>query len=68
MGKAIPNMIKSKCNDLLEALPNAFSNDFEKNKQVIHALELPWSKKQKNLMAGYMTRLVKKKAKEISVN
>lgn len=61
MGKAIPNLIKVKSQELLNLMPDAFNDNFENNKLKIRELKLPFSKKQQNLMAGYITRIKKEK-------
>ncbi len=62
MGKAVPRNIKQRANLLIEKFPDETSDDFEKNKEFINSMELPFSKKTRNLMAGFITR--QKKSKE----
>lgn len=59
MGKAVPKGIKSKANLLVSKFADRFSPDFDKNKEFIKTLELPFSKKERNLMAGFITRKMK---------
>jgi ribosomal protein S17E len=63
MGKSVPKLIKAKAAELVELLPD-LTTDFDANKQKIKALGLPYSKKQINIIAGYITRLKKKELKE----
>ncbi len=60
MGKAVPKDIKRKANMLFDAYPDQISDDFEKNKAFIDSLNMPMSKKTRNLVAGF---LVRKKAR-----
>lgn len=56
MGKAVPKNIKLRAAVLMEKYPDSFSNDFEKNKEFIVSLELPFPKSTINLITGYITR------------
>tara|TARA_Y100000310_G_scaffold342688_1_gene446936 strand:+ start:4321 stop:4512 length:192 start_codon:yes stop_codon:yes gene_type:complete len=56
MGKSVPKAIKSRSNILIKMFPEKFSRDFEKNKLVIDSFELPFSKTDRNLIAGFITR------------
>lgn len=62
MGKAVPQNIKSKVRELLKTHGSEFGTEFDKNKQVINSFGIPLSKEQRNLVAGYITRLKSKKA------
>ena len=57
MGKAIPKAIKSRCDTLIEGFSDKFSKDFEANKKALNEMDLPFSKTERNLMAGYLVRL-----------
>ncbi len=59
MGKAVPKGIKSRANLLIESFPETFTKDFDKNKEFVMQLKLPFSKKERNVMAGFITRKVK---------
>ena len=59
MGKAVPQNIKSKANTLLDTYPDRFSSDFEKNKELINDFDMSLSKQQRNLLAGYISRVKK---------
>ncbi len=56
MGKAVPRIIKQRSNELLKAYPDNFSREFEKNKEFLKSLELPFSKTELNLMSGFISR------------
>ncbi|HZX34077.1 MAG TPA: 30S ribosomal protein S17e [archaeon] len=57
MGKAVPQNIKSRANVLIQAFPENFSDNFEKNKDFINSLGMPLSKLQRNLVAGFIVRI-----------
>ncbi|MCD6247524.1 MAG: 30S ribosomal protein S17e [Candidatus Diapherotrites archaeon] len=61
MGKAVPKIIKHRAKCFLEKFPDKFSSDFEKNKQFLRSLNLPFSKLEINLMAGFIARLLDNK-------
>ncbi len=61
MGRIKPKFVKINARRLLEMYPDKFSDDFEHNKNVIKEMNLISSKKIINQLAGYITRLVKKK-------
>ena len=58
MGKAVPKAIKIRADKLIELMPEKFSTDFEKNKSVLSELNLPFSKTDRNLIAGFITRKI----------
>jgi len=64
MGKAVPKNVKSRAIMLAKDKPELFSQDFDKNKRALDSLELPFSKTIRNLVAGYITREMIKKAKK----
>lgn len=49
--------------DLMERYGDKFSADFGKNKEMLHQVATIESLKLRNVIAGYLTRLVKSKAK-----
>jgi small subunit ribosomal protein S17e len=59
--KTIP--IKSLGDRLLEDHLDKFSTDFEKNKKALGTLKNIESKKTRNILAGYITKEMKKKGK-----
>lgn len=63
MGKAIPKSIKMRAEVLLREAPGLFSTDFEKNKEAIKQLQLPVYGSRRNLIAGYIVRKLKEKAR-----
>ena len=59
MGKVRPTSIKRVARLLLEKYGDKFTTDYESNKKLVEELvEVP-SKKVRNLLAGYVTSLVK---------
>ncbi len=64
MGKAMSNSIKAKAKIIMSEFKGKLDIDFYKNKQFIKRMSLPLSKLTINLMAGYITRTLKKEKKE----
>lgn len=60
MGRIKTVLIKRVAHRLMELHSNKFSNNFEKNKEAVDKLVSTSSKKLKNIIAGYITRLVRK--------
>lgn len=58
------NSIKAKAKIIMKEFKSDLSLDFSKNKQFIKRINLPLSKLTINLMAGYITRTLKKEKKE----
>jgi len=44
----------------MESHRDKFTEDFEKNREILNGLIITQSKKLKNIIAGYITRLKKK--------
>ena len=61
MGKVRIGLVKRTARKLLEMYPDLFTEDFEHNKRVVSQLVEVESKKLRNQIAGYLTRLVKLK-------
>lgn len=59
MGRIKTTLIKRTSKKLLAEYSDRFSPDFEKNKPVVHELLPKVNKKMRNIVAGYVTRLVK---------
>jgi len=59
MGKVRPRLVKRAAEQMVEKHPAKFSEEFGNNKKSVSALlEVP-SKRVRNMIAGYATRLVK---------
>ncbi len=64
MGKVRPVLVKRTARELLEQYRDRFTTDFEHNKQVLDEVTKLPSKKIRNRVAGYIVRLLKRKAVE----
>jgi len=62
MGKVRSTAIKRASQELVELYADRFSIDFEENKKLIDELAEIGSKKVRNRTAGYVTRLMRRKA------
>ncbi|HLC85911.1 MAG TPA: 30S ribosomal protein S17e [Candidatus Nanoarchaeia archaeon] len=63
MGRIRTTLVKRTGQKLLKINPERFTKDFEANKKaIIEAAEIP-SKKLRNVIAGYITKLVKSNEK-----
>lgn len=62
MGRIKTTFIKRKTKELLSRHGEKFSADFTKNKQLTNQLTDVSSKKLRNTIAGYLTRLKRKEA------
>lgn len=60
MGRIKTTLIKRSTKELVEKHGNELSADFSKNKEVVNKRVDVSSKKLRNIMAGYASRLVKK--------
>ena len=61
MGRIKTTLVKRNVHELIQRYPDKFSNDFNDNKKaVVETTELN-SKKLRNIMAGYLTRLMRTK-------
>ena len=60
MGRIRTKLIKRIANNLVDKDRTKFTKDFEKNKKPVEKLaEIP-SKKLRNMITGYVTKLIKK--------
>jgi small subunit ribosomal protein S17e len=66
MGRIKTQLIKRVTNELMDRHGEEFTKDFEKNKELVVKFVSVPSKKIRNIIAGYVTRLVKEKTKEES--
>ena len=61
MGRIKTKLVKRKTNELIAKHPEVFKEDFEENKKLLaRYADIP-SKKMRNVIAGYLTRLMKTK-------
>ena len=63
MGRIKTKLIKRTGNQIVAENPEKFSKDFEANKKEISEIADIPSKKIRNVLAGYVTRLAKKQHK-----
>ena len=61
MGQIKTTFIKSFGNKLIEKYPDKFTKNFEKNKKALHELDITVSKKVRNLIAGYLVHIIRKR-------
>ncbi|MCS7120553.1 MAG: 30S ribosomal protein S17e [Nitrososphaerota archaeon] len=57
MGSVRPERVKRIAKMLYEKYPGRFSSDFEENKKIIESVANIPSKKFRNMIVGYVTRL-----------
>ena len=62
MGRIKTTLIKRKTRELLDRHGERFTLDFTENKRLVTQLTIMSSKKLRNIIAGYVTRLKKKEA------
>ena len=60
MGRIKTQLVKRGTHDLIEQNPDKFKKDFVENKVIVDELADVPSKKLRNIIAGYATRLMKK--------
>jgi small subunit ribosomal protein S17e len=58
LGKVRPEKVKKMARDLTKRYPDKFTTDFENNKKALNSMAKIYSSKLRNLIAGYITRLV----------
>jgi len=59
VGRIKTTLIKRASHDLMDKHPTEFKKDFTENKKIVMQHAEVRSKKIRNIIAGYMTRLVK---------
>ncbi|MCD6414008.1 MAG: 30S ribosomal protein S17e [Candidatus Diapherotrites archaeon] len=65
MGKQTTKILKTKARKICSLYPDRFSKKFEENKKVIEELGLfGYSKSDKNMVAGFITKLKTVEARE----
>ncbi len=64
MGRVKTQLIKRNANKLIHVYNDRFKKDFNENKSIVKELtEIP-SKKLRNIVTGYVTRLMKQEKKQ----
>jgi len=67
MGRVYTSKIKRISKEVLDNFPDAFSTDYEKNKEALKGVLDTSSKKMTNQVAGYITRMkASKEAPEVT--
>ena len=59
MGKVRTEIVKRISLELVDRYEKSFATEFEQNKQFLNEIGLDVSKKLRNRIAGYVTRLMK---------
>jgi small subunit ribosomal protein S17e len=59
MGKVRTEMVKRISNELVDRYERSLTTEFEQNKQFLKEIGLDVSKKLRNKIAGYITRLMR---------
>lgn len=62
MGRIKTKLAKRVTNQLIKAYAEKFTKDFDENKLVVQKLTTCTSNKLRNIIAGYVTRLMRKAA------
>lgn len=60
MGKQRTRIVKRKARKIYDKIPAKFTMDFQENKEILKELDLPVTKVNRNIMAGYIIQLVEK--------
>jgi len=58
VGKVRTEMVKRVAIELLDKYPKSFTTDFEHNNKFLAEVGLDTSKKMRNKIAGYVTRMI----------
>ena len=67
MGKVRTEMVKRTTLELIDKYSKSFNTDFDHNKKFLTELNIGVSKKMRNKVAGYATRVVKSDLMAIEV-
>jgi small subunit ribosomal protein S17e len=67
LGKVRTETVKRAARELIERFPDKFTNEYEANKASVNQLLRAPSKKLRNLIAGYVTRLKMTEAKKATM-
>ena len=66
MGKVRTDTVKRISREVLKKFPERFTGDFESDKQAVNDLVITQSKRLRNRIAGYVTRLKVVEAERIA--
>lgn len=67
MGKVRTETVKRAAREVIEKFPDKFTNEYEANKLAVNAVLRAPSKKLRNRIAGYVTRLKVIEAKRATI-
>ena len=67
MGKVRTDTVKRAARELVEKFPDKFTGEYESNKAAVNEVLAAPSKKLRNLIAGYVTRLKVVEAEKASM-
>ena len=66
MGKQTSKILKTKAEQIYDTLKDKFTTDFENNKKIVIATHLfDYSVLERNIVAGHVTKIVKREAARI---
>lgn len=63
MGRIKTMLVKRVTNDLVREHNSSFKKDFGENKKIVESFAIVPSKKLRNMIAGYATRIMKRSDK-----
>ncbi|MDI6825674.1 MAG: 30S ribosomal protein S17e [Candidatus Aenigmarchaeota archaeon] len=63
MGQIKNLTIKNMARNLIEKYPDKFTTDYEKNKEEMEKLVILESKKIRNMIAGYIVHIIRKRSR-----
>lgn len=66
MGKVRIELVKRASKELIEKYPDRFTANFEENKQFLKEIGFTLSKRLRNRVAGYITRMMKAKTAQLA--
>ncbi|MBS7652943.1 MAG: 30S ribosomal protein S17e [Candidatus Bathyarchaeia archaeon] len=66
MGKVRIELVKRASKELVGRYPERFTANFEENKQFLKEIEFTLSKRLRNRVAGYITRMMKAKIAQLA--
>lgn len=61
LGKQRSKVLRRKAEELYKMFPDKFSKDYEKNKKELNEMKVFQNKIDRNIIAGYMVKLVQEK-------
>jgi small subunit ribosomal protein S17e len=59
VGKVRTELVKSVSTELVKRYPRSFTIEFEENKRFLHEIGLDTTKRLRNKVAGYITRIMR---------